>query len=241
MALIKNNRFGDFIKKQFGAFKKTLSKAHAQLVYNFWKDINENEIAKASHPAAAAVEWYKKYKKDKDVQMRREFMKQGHLYIFDYRDPKYKDVLDFYDRQPLVLCLGQTHSVEYSKNNIGINLHLLPPAVRRIVLFEVWKMFSTSFKRNMYTDDTKQVRVDWKLIKKPLEKYGVDFAIRSYIPPRQKSIIEFRYEDWAKAIWIPSAGYTRTTVPELEKMWRQHIKKNRLGLVAGESHMGGAV
>jgi len=237
MGFIKKTRFDNFIKKRLSGLKRVLSKAQATISYNFWKEINSNDVADANRPDKAAIKWFKDYRKDTDVQHRREFMKQGHLYIFEYKDPKYKDVLDFFDTQPLVLCLGQTKSVEYALNNIGINLHLLPPKVRRLVLFEVWQMFRTSFKSNLYSKNQKPTKIYWEDIKKPLEKYGIDFAIRSYIPPRQTNTIEFKQEDWSKAIWLPSAGYSKITAPQLEKKWREHVKKAKIGgIVGSESH-----
>lgn len=232
------SRFDNFIQKSMSSIGRKLSHAKAQIVYNFWKNMHDNEVAKSANPASTAVHWYKSYSKDTDVQLKREFMKQAHLYIFDYPDPKYKDILKFFDTQPLVLCLGQTTSVEYSKNNIGINLHLLPPKVRRLVLFEVWRLYSTAFKKNLYTENTKEIQIPWEMLKKHLEKYGIGFAVRTYIPPRQKNVIEFRYEDWSKAIWIPSAGYSKITAPELEKEWRAFVNKDKTtkSIVGGEGH-----
>lgn len=236
MPLLRKSRFDKFVDKYVGGLKRTLSKAQAAISYDFWKQINRNEIASASNPAKASVAWYNTYKTNSDVQVRRSLLQQGHLYMFDYKKPKYEDVLEFFDTQPLMLCLGQTNSVEFAKNNVGINLHLLPPRVRRMVLFEVWKMFSVDLKRNLYSKTQKPVQIDWRRIKKPLEKYGIDFAIRSYIPPRQNQVIEFNQEDWGKAIWLPSAQYQKITASELERKWREHVKKSKSNLVIGESH-----
>lgn len=241
MSLIKQSRFDTFITKYFGGLKRLMSRAQAQISYDFWKQINNNEIANSANPARSAVKWYNEYKTDTDVQLRRSLMTQGHLYIFDYKNPKYKDVLEFFDTQPLVLCLGHTNSTEYVKNNIGINLHLLPPRVRRMVLFEVWRMFNSQMKLNLYAKSQKQIDVNWQLVKRPLQKYGVDFAIRSYIPPRQVNIIEFKQEDWSKAIWLPSAQYAKISASQLEKKWREHVKNAKTNLVLGESHLRGSV
>jgi hypothetical protein len=231
------SRFDNFVQKSFKGLSKKLSRVQSQIAYNFWKRMHDNDVSKSSNPAKSAIDWYKDYSKDSDVWHRRALLKQGHLYMFDYTDPKYKNELAFFDTQPLVLCLGHVKGVDTPYNNMGVNLHLLPPKVRRMVLFEVWQMYSNAFRKNLYTDNVKDVEVEWSLIKKPLDKYGIDFAIRSYIPIRQNNIIAFKQEDWSKAIWVPSAGYSKISAPALETEWREHVKKHKLdSVVGGENH-----
>ena len=51
----------------------------------------------------------------------------GQMYMFQY-DPKYKDVLPYYDRFPLVIPFEQTRRVGIAQGDgfYGLNLHYLP-------------------------------------------------------------------------------------------------------------------
>jgi hypothetical protein len=46
-----------------------------------------------------------------------------------------------------------------------------------------------------------------------------------YIPNRQRQIVKFGYKDWAKAIFIPSRGYSKITAPKLLKAWKDFNRK----------------
>ena len=57
-------------------------------------------------------------------------------------------------------------------------------------------------------------------------KYGADFAIRMYIPQRQKSIVIFPFEEWHNAVFLPSRGYDGIKAAKLVQAWRKHVRKN---------------
>lgn len=198
----------------------------------------KNDIARSPNPEREAVKWYREeYSKNAERYLRGKFLSQGRLYLFDYKDPKYKKELAFFDTQPLVLSLGPVKT-KLGTRVIGLNLHLLPPNVRRLVLYQIYYMFKARYSSNLYKNTQKDVPVSWKAIVKPLEKFGIGFCIRMYIPERQKNVVEFLQEDWAKAIWIPSAGYAKIGPRQLEAEWRKFVKENRrkTRLVSGESH-----
>lgn len=239
--------FASGLKKGFGKFIQSVRKGYEKIIskydYDLWKEMNSNDIALATFSDEEAVKWYKRYRGDRKTHYKDKMLIQGMLYMFDYKNPKYKDVLDFYDTNPLVISLGKTHSVEDSFNNIGINLHLLPPRIRRIVLFEIFYTFRGDYRSILLKDlkRMRRVRIDYRIIVKKLEKYGVKFAIRSYIPSRQTNKVMFALSDWERAIWIPSAGYAKMGPEEIEKKWKEFVKTSKNKLVGGESHYDGSV
>lgn len=230
------SRFDKIISAVRTAFNQRISK----IGYDFWKEMTTNSIATSSKPEREAVIWYKKtYRNDRDAWLRKGYMKPGRLYIFDYKKPKNIDTLPWFDTNPLVLSLGIFKTKDGKKRNIGINLHLLPPKVRRLVVYTVFTAFKTQYKKNLYADDPKDIpAIKWQMIQKLVSKYGTAFALRMYIPELQKNIIEFKVEDMPKAIWIPSTRYEKTNAYKLEKEWRKYLAKERRvsKLVGSEGH-----
>ena len=58
----------------------------------------------------------------------------GEMYMFSY-DPKYKDVLPYYDMYPLVIPIEM-----YADGFLGLNLHYLPPLARARLLDSLKKV-----------------------------------------------------------------------------------------------------
>ena len=236
MGLLKSSRFGRLLS----SVKKGFSRLAAKFSYDFWEEMQNNEIAKAKNPGQAAVKWYKdNYQNNPSKFIKRKLMMPGSLCIFDYSTPKYKDTLDFWDKNPLVLVIQPFVTKEEKIRVMGINLHLLPPNIRQLVLYQAFLMYRSEYTAQLFTDKKAlQVNVAWQDIKKQLDKYGAGFSIRMYIPNLQRNVIEFNQEDWAKAIHIPSAGYEKTNLMDLERRWRQYIKdQGKRVNTAGESHL----
>lgn len=222
--LTKTSRFDSVIN----SVRKALSRQISKIGYDFWDEMMNNEIALSAKPEDAAVVWYKtEYRNDPETWLKKGFMKPGRLYMFDYKHPKNEDTLAFWDKNPLVLSLGQFKTKAGLIRNIGINMHLLPPKVRRLVMFTVFTVFKSQYKRNLYADDPRDIpAIRWKTIEKVVRKFGTGFALRMYIPELQKHIIEFKTEDICKAIWIPSAGFVKTNPYKLDKAWKEYLKEH---------------
>lgn len=237
MKLVKKSRFGRLLQ----TVKKGFSRLASKFSYDFWEKINDNEIANSSNPAKTAVRWYREnYMRNPDRYVKRRMVKTGTLVIFDYDNPKYKDTaqLPWFDTQPLVLVLTPFITKDERIRVLGINLHLLPPKIRRLVLYQAFLMYKSAYTSQLFTDkDTTQVTIEWQRVKNVLEKYGAGFAIRMYIPSRMTNVIEFTQDDWAKAVWIPSKGYHKITASKLEHEWKEFVKKQGRKIhTAGEGH-----
>lgn len=206
--------------------------------YDLWKEIENHEWLKSGRPDKFAIDWYRnKISVDKDYHFKAALLRQGFLYTYNYDTPKYKDVLDYFDTQPLVIAFGSIQTNE-GLRDIGINLHLLPPRIRRIVIYKIFEIYRNSYKDQLFAKRSalKVVQVNWKQIAVPLFKYGAAFAIRMYIPELRRNTIEFKYEDWSSAIYIPSKKLSKITQTELENLWRKFVKdQNKKGMKLSES------
>ena len=187
-----------------------------------------------NRPASQAIRWlYKEVFKNPDkYKYRKRMLYQGGLFIFEYKNPKYKDtsVLPYFDKYQLVISLGP-RITDQGPRNIGFNLHLLPPRIRIIVLcyiFELWKnsyRYGIFFKKDIYP-----VNIDYQSIVDVLEKFGVKFSVRMYIPMRMNQIVHFPVNEWYKAIFIPSRGYYDIRASKLIREWKDYCKKNHYNI-----------
>lgn len=235
MALVQQSRF----QRLLSSIKKGFRRLATKYTYDFWDRMHSNEIAKARQPEKAAVEWYREtYMNNPDRHVKRRIMMPGTLCIFDYDTPKYKDVLDFYDTQPLVLCLTPFITKDEKIRILGINLHLLPPKIRKLVLYQCFMFYKSEYTGQLFSDKKAlQVNVTWQQIKKQLERFGAGFAVRLYIPSLQRNVVEFLQDDWEKAIYIPSKGYAKKGPAEIEQLWRKFVKdQGRKVNTAGQGH-----
>lgn len=230
--------FTSRFSRLFNSVKKGFNRLTAKYTYDFYDDMMNGEIAKSRNPGKAAGEWYEKnYKNNPKKYVKRRLMEPGTLCMFDYDDPIHKDTLDYWDRNPLVLVL-QPYVTKDDKIRVrGINLHLLPPNIRKLVLYQAFYMYKSAYTAKLFNDSKAlQVNLEWKAIEHQLKKFGAGFAFRSYSPQRQTNMIEFNQEDWAKAVWLPSRKYERITMQKLEKLWREYVRKTN-SATGGESQL----
>jgi hypothetical protein len=198
--------------------------------YSLRTKILNHPWVKSGRPASSALKWlYREVFKDPKTYKHNKFLlDQGELFIFEYKNPKYKDnlkVLPWWDQYPLVISLGPIVTNE-GVRNIGFNLHLLPPKIRIIVLCKIFELHKILYRYMIFYNKNNPVKIDYKLIVKNLEKFGVKFAIRMYIPKRQNQIVSIPYRDWHNGIFIPSRAYSRIRSAQLIKAWKEFCHKN---------------
>ncbi|WIC41411.1 hypothetical protein MA9V1_147 [Chryseobacterium phage MA9V-1] len=204
--------------------------------YDLKKRIEESEFVRDDSAArSAAQDWLRKYMQNKDVQFKKRQMEAGKLYFFRYIKPKHMDTLDYWDKGPLVLCLGGYWSAENQYIEVGLNLHLLPPKIRQQVLIKVFDMFRQRYRGEMYAPTQRPLELNWQAIARPLLQYGAAFAFRSYIPHLRSQAIEFKYEDWDKAIFVPNEYLNKTTAMELRNMWADFTRNRALNQLSSSN------
>jgi hypothetical protein len=110
--------------------------------------------------------------------------------------------------------------------NLGFNLHLLPPKIRIIVLCGIFELYKRLYRYQVFLKQDKPVQIYYQQIIKILEKYGVKFCVRMYIPNRMNQIVRFPIKEWHKAIFIPSRGYDSIRANKLTEEWKKYCRKN---------------
>lgn len=220
----------------FNKVKKPFEKLVKKHKYDFYKEMFDNDIAKSANPEKKALEWFKNnYVNNPKKYVKRRIPKPGTLIMFDYFDPITKDTLEYWDMNPLVLVLEPYVRKDDIIRVQGINIHLLPPNIRKLVLYQAWYLYKEAYTAQLFTDkEALQVNIEWAAIKNHLAKFSAGFAFRRYAANRQTNVIEFNQEDWTKAVWLPSKKYEGTSQAKLEKMYQEYVRKTR-SITGGES------
>ena len=144
------------------------------------------------------------------------YLQPGKIYVFKY-DPMYKERYDYYDKYPIVFALGKVKGVE-GFNNVGINISWYPPKARKYIIGKIREMYKPLYEAAMKTspfDGQEQsfVPIDLYELKVALDRVGLSWAIRTYIPDRIKSPKAIVcYEDWE----IVSRMDKPKIIPQLE-------------------------
>ena len=116
--------------------------------------------------------------------------KPGHIYVFAY-DAKHKKTLPYWDKYPLVVCLGVQGGYM-----MGLNLHYIPPKSRQIYLERLLRHATT----DTITNKTR-LNLDWNKIKRlPFSKH----MIKTYLANRViGSLEEVKPSEWINIIYMP--------------------------------------
>jgi hypothetical protein len=226
------SKFGARILKGLMGFgSRLLSKAQTAFnqkvqsgQYDLWQLINASPW-KTSRGGAKALDWYRIHLRDnKDELIYKGLLEAGRLYTFRYLRPKHESTLDYFDTNPLVICLGYYKAKNGEIVEKGINLHLLPKDIRYSVISKIFSMYSDRYKGEMYRATQGQaIKLEWQNIALPLMQYGAAFAFRSYIPRLRTEVVQFKYEDWDKAIFLPSLKYKGTNLDKLVMEWKKYL------------------
>lgn len=158
----------------------------------------------------------------------------GKLYTYDY-DPLYKDVLDYYDRRPIIMCQG-TFFAEGTGNNIlqGINFNFLPITAKVQTLDVFYKIFESEIKSSYHDAHRGSLflninRVisfftEWNKMISVFDDggdVGYQFAHRHYIISRIQNLRYIEYDHWE---WIPFLNVediTGVSLPEIYNLYWQ--------------------
>ena len=189
--------------------KKAGSKSKARTQAEEWftksaKNIREHSVAKVSTP-----------------------FQPGKIYVFRYQKPKHIDKLEWWDMNPVVLALDPTEN----KNDLGINLNLLPVPVKEDLLDFVYDRMKAELENQMKgktKDNAKtqaQISLTYDGAKRFLTQYGFDFAIRQYIPNLKSDQKVVSYESWAKIVLCDFIELNGSSINKIKQAFRNHLKK----------------
>lgn len=131
----------------------------------------------------------------------------GYMYMFLY-DPKYKDVLPYYDTVPLVFPFSRTPD-----GFIGINIHYLPYGARFKLLGDL-RTLITDKKMNEYT----KIRISWQILNSSSKYLAATSCVKRYLNSHLRSrFLKVSVDDWETAAALPVEGFKKTSK---NKVWK---------------------
>ena len=123
----------------------------------------------------------------------------GRMFMYFY-DPKYKKILPYYDRFPLIIMVKKAPGGFY-----GINLHYLPP-VLRAKFFDKLLDYSNNNKYNKST----RFKMSYDLLNKTSKLSAFKPCYKKYLTKHIKSrISEISATEWEIAIFLPTEQFIK--------------------------------
>lgn len=162
-------------------------------------------------------------------------IKVGNIYTFEYKEPKYKDVLDFYNTRPNIL-LVKTWYCENTKNYLadGINLNFIPSDIRTVILDLVYKYFKKHYNKEGYKNKPKGVITNFggiytllQVILKNLTVSGFEFAYRRYIFDIINEMQHIHVPYWKDVALFESKEIVGAYSWEVFELYQNYIKKQK--------------
>lgn len=195
------------------------------------KDIRKlsKEAGSKSRARKEAEDWFtetNKKRANKEVHSIGTRFEPGKIYVFEYKTPKTLETLEWWDKHPVVLALDR-----HDRNDVGINLNLLPIQVKEEMLDMLYDRLAGQIKSNSTGAKAKNAEMQrplnftYKGAIQYLKRYGYDFAIRQYIPNLKTKQAVVSYENWAKIALCDFVDLEGITLTEMKKRFKQHLKK----------------
>lgn len=156
-----------------------------------------------------------------NVPVSPKYLLPGMIAVFGYKTPKTKDQLEYYDATPATIFFGITRTTKGAIREIGFNLHYFPPFARMKIITLVYTVFKHYYDQYFNEVPTRPSKViDYHRLKKMLDKYGIGFGLRMYIPIlRGKTYI-------LPTRMVPTMAFTEghfngATLAQIQKYWRK--------------------
>lgn len=157
------------------------------------------------------------------VMRRSGRFRTGMIHVFRYDNPKHEATLPWWDRNPVVLALDPVES-----NDFGINLNLLPVAFKEDMLDLIYERMSGQIQSKTGTGMATtqgQLPLTYQGAKSFLDRFGLGFAVRQYIPSRKANQRIVNYENWARIALCDFIDLNGATIGQIRYQFRNPFKK----------------
>jgi|694.fasta_scaffold02131_8 hypothetical protein len=144
----------------------------------------------------------------------------GRLYFFHY-DPKYADVLPYYDVFPLVLMLKR-----YNDGFLGLNLHYLPIVYRAAFLDRLMNLAVLN-----ENDDPERVRISYSILTSSRKYKAFEPCLKRYLYTQMGSrLMRVEPNEWETALFLPVERFRQDGMAIAKnKVFKESIQKIRKG------------
>ena len=149
----------------------------------------------------------------------------GQLILFEYFEPKTKEDLEYYDASPCTIFFNVVNT-ENGKRVLGFNIHYYPPKMRFQIMNRIFEIYKPIFIK-YFKDGTKSSvdAFDYKYLIQSLEKAGLGFGVRMYIPNLIGRVYKIPPQMWHVAVFT-EGWFKKQTRSAILRYWHQWQKKH---------------
>lgn len=151
----------------------------------------------------------------------------GQLILFEYFEPKTKEELEYYDASPCTIFFNVITTKE-GKRVLGFNMHYYPPKMRQRIMTTIFDIYKPIYTK--YFTNGKKINADafdYKYLIDSLEKAGLGFGVRMYIPNLIGKIYKIPPQMWHVAVFTEGwfKKQTRTAILKYWQRWTRNAEK----------------
>lgn len=149
----------------------------------------------------------------------------GQLIIFDYFEPKTKEELEYYDASPCTIFFNVVTTPE-GKRVLGFNIHYYPPKMRYNIMHTIFNIYKPMLSKH-FTEGTKSAidAFDYRYLIDSLEKAGLGFGVRMYIPQLIKNVRKIPPQMWHVSVFT-EGWFKKQTRDAIMRYWSQWQKRH---------------
>lgn len=152
-------------------------------------------------------------------------IRPGQLILFKYFEPKTKEELEYYDARPCTIFFNVIKT-DQGKRVLGFNIHYYPPRMRYQIMSTIFDIYKPIYSKYFENGTKSTVEAfDYKYLIDSLEKAGLGFGVRMYIPDLIKDIHHIPPQMWHVAVFT-EGWFKKQTREAIMKYWRQWRKKH---------------
>jgi hypothetical protein len=154
----------------------------------------------------------------RERQRRTTFPVLGKLYFFNY-DPKFADVLPYYDIFPLVLILRR-----YNDGFLGLNLHYLPILYRAAFLDRLMNLAVLDDN-----DHPERVKISYSILDTSRRYKAFEPCLKRYLYGQMGSrLLKVEPNEWETALFLPVEKFrSGNKAISKNKVFKESIQKIR--------------
>ena len=150
----------------------------------------------------------------------------GQLIMFDYFEPKTKEDLEFYDSMPCTIFCSVIKT-ELGERVIGFNIHYYPPRMRFQIMNTIFNIFKPYYTNHFKSGSKINIKdFDYRYLIGSLEKAGLQFGVRMYIPDLIAHVRKVPPQMWHIAVFT-EGRFKKRTREAIMRYWKQWTKRNK--------------
>jgi len=151
----------------------------------------------------------------REQQRKQRTVLRGHLYFYAY-DPKYAEILPYYDIFPLTLVLEK-----YGDGFLGLNLHYLPIPYRAAFLDRL-----LDFAKYDENEGIERLRVTYDILRATKNLKAFEPCLKRYLYGQMKTPpLKVENHEWETALFLPVERFQKAKKSTVHKESIEQIKE----------------